>query len=144
MAIGFLKLLLAKLPLKNETASIHQHSPDGDTDSFLSEWQHQHLPLCVRVGTAHRGGRRGGEPEGTDGDGQVGHKPLHALCEGQRKPIHKALHHAHGEVKETQDSVIFLLRFPKKLGKALIEALHREETEEQAAFIKTRRTETQW
>jgi len=47
-------------------------------------------------------------------------------------------------VKETQDSVIFLLRFPKKLGKALIEALHREETEEQAAFIKTRRTETQW
>lgn len=51
---------------------------------------------------------------------------------------------AHGEVKETLDSVIFLLRFPKKLGKALIEALHREETQEQAAFIKTRRTETQW
>lgn len=51
---------------------------------------------------------------------------------------------AHGEVKETRDSIIFQLRFPKKLGKALIEALHREETEEQAAFIKTRRSETQW
>ena len=51
---------------------------------------------------------------------------------------------AHGEVKETRDSVIFQLRFPKKLGKALIESLFREETEEQGAFIKTRRTETQW
>ena len=51
---------------------------------------------------------------------------------------------AHGEVKETLESVIFQLRFPKRLGKALIEALYREEAEEQAAFIKTRRTETQW
>ena len=51
---------------------------------------------------------------------------------------------AHGEVKETRDSVIFQLRFPKKLGKALIESLFREETDEQGAFIKTRRTETQW
>ena len=51
---------------------------------------------------------------------------------------------AHGEVKETRGSVIFQLRFPKKLGKALIESLFREETDEQAAFIKTRRTETQW
>ena len=51
---------------------------------------------------------------------------------------------AHGEVKETRDSVIFQLRFHKRLGKALIEALYNEETSEQAAFIKTRRTETQW
>ena len=51
---------------------------------------------------------------------------------------------AHGEVKETQETVIFQLRFPKRLGKALIESLFREETDEQAAFIKTRRTETQW
>ena len=51
---------------------------------------------------------------------------------------------AHGEVKETRDSVICLLRFPKKLGKALIESLYSEETEEQGAFIKTRRTEIQW
>lgn len=51
---------------------------------------------------------------------------------------------AHGEVKETKEDVIFQLRFPKKLGKALIEALFHEETAEQAAFIKTRRTNTQW
>ena len=51
---------------------------------------------------------------------------------------------AHGEVKETRNSVIFQLRFPKKLGKALIESLYGEETQEQAAFIKTRPTETIW
>lgn len=51
---------------------------------------------------------------------------------------------AHGEVKETLETVIFQLRFPKRLGKALIESLFREETDEQAAFIKTRQTETQW
>ena len=51
---------------------------------------------------------------------------------------------AHGEVKETLDTVIFQLRFPKKLGKVLIEALYHDETSEQAAFIKTRQTETVW
>ncbi len=51
---------------------------------------------------------------------------------------------AHGEMKETRNSVIFQLRFPKKLGKALIESLYGEETQEQAAFIKTRQTETIW
>ena len=51
---------------------------------------------------------------------------------------------AHGEVKETRDNVIFQLRFPKRMGKALIESLYHEETDEQAAFIKTRQTETQW
>ena len=51
---------------------------------------------------------------------------------------------AHGEVKETIGNVIFQLRFSKRIGKSLIEALFREEVDEQAAFIKTRRTETQW
>jgi hypothetical protein len=51
---------------------------------------------------------------------------------------------AHGVVKETQENVIFQLRFSKRLGKALIESLYHEETEELAAFIKTRQTETQW
>ena len=51
---------------------------------------------------------------------------------------------AHGEVKETKEDVIFQLRFSKRMGKSLIESLYREETDEQAAFIKTRRTETQW
>ena len=51
---------------------------------------------------------------------------------------------AHGEVKETLGSVIFQMRFPKRLGKALIESLFREEAEQQAAFVRTRREETQW
>ena len=51
---------------------------------------------------------------------------------------------AHGTVKETQECVIFQLRFPKRLGKSLIGSMLREEQEEQAAFVKTRRSETQW
>ncbi len=51
---------------------------------------------------------------------------------------------AHGEVKETQSSIIFQLRFPKRLGRTLIESLYDEETEEQRAYIKTRRTKTEW
>lgn len=51
---------------------------------------------------------------------------------------------SHGTVKETQSDVIFQLRFPKRLGKSLIETFFKEETEEQAAFVKTRRSETQW
>ncbi len=33
---------------------------------------------------------------------------------------------------------------PKRMGKALIQALLREEQEEQQAFVKTRREETYW
>ena len=51
---------------------------------------------------------------------------------------------AHGTVKETQNDVIFQLRFPKRLGKALIERMLREEQEEQRAFVKTRPSETNW
>ena len=51
---------------------------------------------------------------------------------------------AHGEVKETQEDVIFQLRFPKRMGKALIGVLFNEETDEQSSFIKTRQTETMW
>ena len=58
--------------------------------------------------------------------------------------MHPLFRTAHGEVKETLETVIFQLRFPKRMGKALIESLFREETDEQAAFIKTRQTETQW
>ncbi len=34
--------------------------------------------------------------------------------------------------------------FPKRIGKALIQALLRKEQEEQQAFVKTRREETYW
>lgn len=51
---------------------------------------------------------------------------------------------AHGEVKQTRGSIICQLRFSKRLGKANIEKLFMEESGEQAAYLKTRRTETQW
>ncbi len=51
---------------------------------------------------------------------------------------------AHGEVKESQSSVIFTLRFPKKYGQSLIESLFKEETEKMEAYIKTRTTSTEW
>mgnify|MGYP006873017127 FL=1 len=51
---------------------------------------------------------------------------------------------AHGTVKETMNDIIIQLRFPKRLGKALVEAMFKDETEEVAAFIKTRPSETNW
>ena len=51
---------------------------------------------------------------------------------------------AHGDIKESISSVIFTLRFPKKYGKALIESLHNDETEEMKAYIKTRKDITEW
>ena len=77
----------------------------------------------------------------TDEDG-TSHFTPYAKDSGRRyKTLFRT---AHGEVKETLENVIFQLRFPKRLGKALIESLFHEETDEQAAFIKTRQTETMW
>ena len=51
---------------------------------------------------------------------------------------------AHGDIKESESTVIFTLRFPMRMGKALIEALYNDESEEMKAYIKTRRTLTEW
>ena len=48
------------------------------------------------------------------------------------------------DIKESESTVIFTLRFPKRMGKALIEALYNDESEEIKAYIKTRRTTTEW
>ena len=69
---------------------------------------------------------------------------FHAYAKDSGSRYNTLFRTAHGEVKETLETVIFQLRFPKRLGKALLESLFREETDEQAAFIKTRQTETQW
>ena len=50
----------------------------------------------------------------------------------------------HGEVKETNDQVIFQLRFPKKLGKELIETLLHNESEQMQEWVQSRETETKW
>ncbi|MBE6330975.1 MAG: hypothetical protein E7070_05320 [Bacteroidales bacterium] len=73
----------------------------------------------------------------TNDDG-TSHFRAYAKDSGRR--YRTIFHTAHGEVKETKRSVIFQLRFPKKLGKAIIRELHRDETEQQGAFFKTRRT----
>ena len=77
----------------------------------------------------------------TEDDG-TSHFHAYAVDSGSR--YNTLFRTAHGEIKETRHSVIFQLRFPKRLGKALIEALLREEQEEQQAFVKTRREETKW
>ncbi len=51
---------------------------------------------------------------------------------------------AHGDIKESASTVIFTLRFPKKYGKTLIEDLLQQEAEEMKAYIKTRKTTTEW
>ena len=51
---------------------------------------------------------------------------------------------AQGDIKESVSTVIFTLRFPKRMGKALIEALYNDESEEMKAYIKTRRITTEW
>lgn len=51
---------------------------------------------------------------------------------------------AHGDIKECESNIIFTLRFPKRMGKTLIEALYHDETEEMKAYVKTRRTTTEW
>lgn len=77
----------------------------------------------------------------TDDDGRSKFMPYAQNCGSRYDPLFDT---AHGEVKETKQSVIMTFRFPKKLGKALIEALFAEECEEVKAFIKTRRTLTEW
>ena len=61
----------------------------------------------------------------------------YAVDSGSR--YHLLLSNAHGEVKETSKQIIFVLRFPKRLGKRLIMSLLRTEQDEQWAFFKTLR-----
>lgn len=77
----------------------------------------------------------------TEDDGTSHFKPY---AEGSGSRYNTLFETAHGMVKETLNDVIFQLRFPKRLGKSLIESMLREEQEEQAAFVKTRRSETKW
>ena len=95
----------------------------------------QHI-VAGGMGEASQKGRMVTEDDGTS------HFRAYAKDSGSR--YNTLFRTAHGEVKETLENVIFQLRFPKRMGKALIESLFREETDEQAAFIKTRQTETQW
>ena len=61
------------------------------------------------------------------------HLVAHATDSGSR--YNTLQRTAHGEVKETKGDYIFTLRFPKKLGKATIEAFLCMEQEEQQNFF---------
>ena len=61
----------------------------------------------------------------------------YAVDSGSR--YHLLFGNAHGEVKETSKQIIFILRFPKRLGKGLIMSLLRMEQDEQWAFFKSLR-----
>ena len=110
----------------NQNGNIHIYPCDFEAG--------QHI---VRVGDrASQKGRMVTEDDGTS--------HFHAYAKDSGHRYNTLFRTAHGEVKETRENVIFQLRFPKRMGKALIESLYHEETDEQAAFIKTRQTETQW
>lgn len=77
----------------------------------------------------------------TDDDGRSKFVPYAQDSGSRYEPLFDT---AHGEVKATKQSVVIIFRFPKKLGKTLIEALFAEESKEVKAFIKTRNTITEW
>ena len=77
----------------------------------------------------------------TDDDGSSCFRP-YATNSGCR--YNTLFQTAHGSVKETQNDVIFQLRFRKNLGKRLIVKMLREEQEQMSAFVKSRRFKTKW
>lgn len=77
----------------------------------------------------------------THDDGTSSFRP-YAVESGSR--YNRLFETAHGTVKETLNDIIIQLRFPKRLGKALVGTLFKDESEEVAAFIRTRPSETNW
>ncbi len=77
----------------------------------------------------------------TEDDGTSVFRP-YAKDSGSRYNV--LLQTTYGLVKETKNHVIFQLRFPKNLGKALVRSLFKEEMIKLAAFIKSRSTKTMW
>ena len=77
----------------------------------------------------------------TDDSGRSHFRP-YAVDSGHR--YQRLFDTSHGEMKMTRQNIIFTLKFPKRLGKPLIEQLLDEETEMMKAYTKTRKTETYW
>lgn len=90
------------------------------------------------------GGLREARQKGRMVTGEDGTSLFHAYAKDSGSRYRELYRTAHGCVKETLEDVIFQLRFPKRLGRAIIGELFIEEADELEAFIRTRRTETQW
>ena len=90
------------------------------------------------VGYEHMGGDQYTQSGKVTHDDGTSHFNAYAVDSGSRYQI--LVRTAHGEVKETRESIIFQLRFHKRLGKAAIMAMLRDEQQEQLTFIKKRRS----
>ena len=121
-----------------DTIQIETHTIFFENGSiYTSPCAFEENPHLVLHGDrASQKGRMVTEDDGTS------HFHPYATDSGSR--YNTLLRTAHGTVKETQEQVIFQLRFPKRLSKAIIEHLFRKETSEQAAFVRSRHNETQW
>lgn len=95
----------------------------------------QHILAGGRSNISQRGSMR------IDDDGNGTFRPFRT---DTGTPYDEIFDTPHGSVREYKTCIVVKHKFPKKLGKTLIEALYNEESNDVKAFIKTRRTETEW
>ena len=108
------------------------YSENGRIDIYPCAFE-DNPHLVINGNTASQKGRMITEDDGTS----CFHP--YATNSGSRYSI---LHNTqHGELKETKLDYIITLRYPKKLGCAVIEAMFSNETEDITSFINTLHTE---
>ena len=126
-----IKVFIGEINIETQT----KYSENGKINIYPCAFEENHN-IVVHGDRASQKGRMVTQDDGTS--------CFHPYAHDSGSRYNMLFQTAHGMVKETQSDVIFQLRFPKRLGKSLIESLFKEETDEQAAFIKTRRSETKW
>lgn len=109
--------------IKIETQTVF--CQNGNINIFPCSFEDNHN-IVVNSDRASQKGRMVTEDDGTS------HFRPYATDSGSR--YNMLFRTTHGEVKETNGDIIFLLRFPKKMGKACIAAMLRTEQEEQENF----------
>lgn len=103
---------------------------DGNINIFPCAFEENHF-IVADGNQASQKGRMVTHNDGTS------HFHPYAVDSGSRYNF--LLHTPHGEVKETRNQIIFILRFPKHLGLKLIRALLRSEQQEQSIFLNSYR-----
>ncbi|MBP3843171.1 MAG: hypothetical protein J6E29_05970 [Prevotella sp.] len=119
--------------IRIETQTIY--AENGNINIFPCAFEENHN-IVAHGDTASQKGRMITHDDGTS------HFHAYAVDSGSRYLT--LFRTAHGEVKVTRDSIIFQLRFHKRLGKATIMAMLRDEQQEQLTFIKKRRSKKIW
>lgn len=95
----------------------------------------QHILTGGRTSISQRGSMR------IEDDGSGTFRPFRT---DTGSPFDEIFETPHGSVREYKTCIVVKHTFPKKLGKALIESLYNKESEDVMAFIKTRKTGTEW